>query len=208
MTNSLIILLELGLFSLLLLLAFRVLSLNRSEPLMSAMPAEAHSSLNPLANPARERLARSQVDQVNRSFSEPGPGPAPYYPDKCELIPQLHILASLQARDCKQKELELETAHPAVREYAVCWLYGASCALGRPSKRNSEALAVLVSQFASRKIGIRQSDALAVILTLTRDSASLACFRSGIEGAEFWKTHHYVPREKSLFEAVTSNTFV
>jgi len=206
MTSSLIILLELGLFSLLLLLAFRVLSLNRSEPLMPAIPAEGDSSLDPLANPARERLARSQAHQVNRSFSEPGP--TPHYPNKCELIPQLHILASLQARDCKQKELELETAHLAVREYAVCWLYGASCALSRPSRRNSEALAVLVSQFASRKIGIRQPDALAVISTLTRDSASLACFRSGIEGAEFWETHLYVPREKSLFEAVTSNTFV
>lgn len=129
-------------------------------------------------------------------------------PDRCELISQLHILTSLQVRDCKQQGLDIDSSHLAVREYTVCWLYGAACALSRSGQRNSEVLAGVVSQFAGRKVGIRQSEAVAVISTLTRHSAFLACFRSGIEGAEFWKTHHFIPRERSLFDAVTSNAFV
>jgi hypothetical protein len=204
MISGLILFLELGLISLLLLLAFRVLSLTRSEPLAIAMPAETQSSIKPVSSQVPATPAGAHI---SKPPSWNGTKTA-HYPDKCELISQLHILASLQVRDCKQQGLELEKAHTAVREYSVCWLYGAACTLGSPSKWNSEGLAVLVSQFASRKTGIRQPDALAVISTLTRYSASLACFRGGIEGAEFWKNHHFVPREQSLFGAVTSNAFV
>ncbi len=204
MISSLIILLELGLFTLLVLLAFRVLSLNRSEPLVPAMmTSEPHGSHRTGANPDGVCYRESQLDT-----SASKPLSARQYPDRSELISQLHILASLQDRDCKQQGLDIESAHPGVKEYAVCWLYGAACALSRPGSRNSEVLAVIVSQFASRKVGIRQPDALSVISTLTRHTAFLACFRSGVEGAEFWETHHFIPREKSLFEAVTSNAFV
>lgn len=204
MISGLITFLELGLFSLLLLLAFRVLSLTRSEALTPTMSADAHSSIYPVSSHFTAPLTGSDV---KIPLSGAGAKVA-HYPDKCELISQLHILASLQLRDCKQQELDLASAHTAVQEYAVCWLYGAACALSSPGRRNTEALAVLVSQFASRKTDIRQSDALAVISTLTRYSASLACFRAGIEGAEFWNNHRFVPREQSLFEAVTSNAFV
>lgn len=195
MVTSLIILLELGLLSLLLLLGFRVVSLNRSEPLTSGVAAEMQQ-LRPGAFRARDNTPAPEAAGTRNQA------------DKCELISQLHILASLQSRDCKLQAFDLETAHPTVREHAVCWLYGAACALSYPGQRHSEAVAILVSQFASRKLGIRQPEALAALSTLTRQGASLTCFRSGIEGAEFWRTHHFVPREKSLFEAVTSNTFV
>jgi hypothetical protein len=192
MTTGLIILLELGLFSLLLLLAFRVISLNRNEPLASAMPGES-----PIVRESEPWFNPTASGQFTDTRT-----------DKCELISQLHILAGLQVRDCRQQGLDLETAHSSVREYAVCWLYGAACQLSPPGSRHSDGVAGLVSQSASRKFGIRQSEAVATISTLTRQSAALACFRSGIEGAEFWKTRHFVPRENSLFEAVTSNTFV
>lgn len=203
MTSSLIIILELGLLSLLLLLAFRVLSLNRSEPLASAMPSEARAPGNPLSV-----LTTTRPDSAEFYTPPPRPGVAMPPLGKCELISQLHILASLQDLDCRHQGYDLQAAHQTVREYAVCWLYGAAAELGRAHGRSSGQLDALVSQFASRKLGIRQSDALGVISALTRQSASLACFRSGIEGAEFWKTHHYIPREKSLFQAITSNTFV
>lgn len=201
--SSLIILLELGLFALLLLLAFRVLSLTRNEPLVPAVPAKTTD--------ARDSFAENRIVQPTTKHSIPSIDRqelSARQPDKCELITQLHILTSLQIRDCKEQELDIETAHLAVREYAVCWLYGAACALSSPAERNSEVLTRLVSQFASRKAGIRQSEAVTVIATMTRHAAFLACFRGGIEGAEFWKIHHFVPREKSLFEAVTSNAFI
>lgn len=189
MISSLIIVLELGLLSLLLLLVFRMLQLNRREPLVpAAMTSELQGHTDPLAHQGRGRATR--------------------HPGKGELIPRLHILASLQMRDCRLQGLELETAHRTIRDYAVCWLYGAACALTAPGERNSDALAVLVSRFASRKLGIRQPDALAVIANLTRDAASLGCFRIGIEGAEFWQSKRFVPRELSLFEAAVSNTLV
>lgn len=194
METSLIILMELGLLSLVLLLGFRVINLNRSEPMISGVPAQMQQKLSVFGG-------RGKTPAPHAAWSE-------NQTDKCELISQLHILATLQSRDCKLQAFDLEAAHPSVREYAVCWLYGAACALSNPGQSHSEAVAVLVSQFASRKLGIRQPEALAALSTLTREGASLACFRSGIEGAEFWKTHHFVPREKSLFEAVTSNTFV
>lgn len=193
MITSLIILLELGLFSLILLLAFRVLSLTRSEPLIPA-------------GPESNQFARSM--EVSNLTPPSKPVSPVQSPDRSELISQLHILASLQMRDCKQQSLDIDSAHLAVREYTVCWLYGAACALSRPGQRNSEALIGVVAQFAGRKAGIRQSEAVAVISTLTRHSAFLACFRSGVEGAEFWRTHHFIPRDKSLFDAVTSNAFV
>jgi hypothetical protein len=194
MITSLIIVLELGLLSLLLLLAFRVLSLNRSEPLISGVPSEI--PLKPGAFRVRDNTSAPEAARASSQT------------DKCELISQLHILASLQSRDCKLQGFDLEAAHPTVREHAVCWLYGAACALSNPEQSHSEAVAVLVSQFASRKLGIRQPEALAALSTLTRQETSLCCFRTGIEGAEFWKSHHFVPRENSLFEAVTSNTLV
>lgn len=203
MLSGLIIFLELGLFSLLLLLAFRVLSLNRTEPLVPAVSTEPRDHQQPTNNTAVSRFRDSGAG--NRSAR---PSPTRHQPDKCELISQLHILASLQERDCKQQGLEIDAAHLAVREYAVCWLYGAACALSRPGNRNADLLAMLVSQFASRKLGIKQPDALVVISTLTRQSSFLVCFRSGVEGAEFWKSHHFVPRETSLFDAITSNAFI
>lgn len=184
MISSLIVVLELGLFSLLLLLAFRVLSLNRREACTPAMPKGTADHAPP----------------VNSHVLD--------HPDRPGLIPQLHILASLQVRDCKQQAFDLETAHPTVREYAVCWFYGAACALNPSGTGNTDRLAFLVSQLASRKIGIGQPEALSALSTITRQSASLACFRSGIEGAKFWQTHQFVPRDKSLFEAVNSNALV
>lgn len=203
MTNGLIILLELGLFSLLLLLAFRVISLNRNEPMTSSMPAQSEDSVGQIAE---SLSARPQKFQFTGVLS--GQPQATHHTDKCELISRLHILASLQIRDSRQQGLDLDTAHSSVREYTVCWLYGAACAFSRPGPQDSALVAAVVGEFASRKIGIRQSDAIARISTLTRCPASLACFRSGVEGAEFWQVHHFIPREKSLFEAVTSNAFV
>lgn len=207
--SGLIILLEIGLFALLLLLAFRMLTLTRSEPFASAVTT---------SNEPMSMRQHNQPETPARASGRQAPSPSwsarvksasgQSHPDKCELISMLHILSSLQERDCREQDLSIETAHPAVKEYAVAWLYGAASALSHPSTRDQHVIAYWVSQFASKKIGIKQPDALAAISTLTRNAAMLGCFRSGIEGAEFWAKHHFVPKEKSLFEAVTSNTFI
>jgi hypothetical protein len=66
----------------------------------------------------------------------------------------------------------------------------------------------LVSKLASRKIGIRQPEAVQALSTMTGSSTLLAFFRGGVSGAEHWSGHRYVPQEHSLYSTVTSNAFI
>ncbi|WP_323750959.1 hypothetical protein [Marinobacter sp.] len=134
--------------------------------------------------------------------------PTPLPLDRAELSSKLHILVGLQERDCRAKGLLLPEAPNAVRTYATVWLYGASCALCPSVVRHSEPLASIVAGIASRKSGIRQSEAIQAIATLTSSDILLACYRAGLDGAEFWEEKHYVPPTSSLYEAVTSNAFI
>ncbi|QBM17000.1 hypothetical protein MARI_11040 [Marinobacter sp. JH2] len=128
--------------------------------------------------------------------------------DRTELCSKLHILAGLQERDCKLKGLNLIEAPQAVRTYATAWLYGASCSLSPKVVRHSEELAGIVAGIASRKTGIRQSEAIQTLSTLTSSDILLVCYRAGLEGAEFWEENHHVPASSSLYDAVTSNAFI
>ncbi len=198
MTNSLILLIEVGLLALLLLLAFRMLTLVRSDPFVPATPAAAAEfSSQPLP---LQPTSTKPVDTGHRAANGA--------PDKCELITQLHILLSIQERDCREKGLELATAPNAVKEYVAAWLYGAACAVCDKSQRHSGAMLDVVSQLASRKTGLRQPEAVQALSTLTGSATLLACFRYGVEGAEYWSEHRYVPQANSLYSAITSNAFI
>lgn len=200
MINSFIILFEIGLIALLLLLALRMLSLVRNDPFVPAtlVPTEED----------REHSQASFVHPLQKRVAETPQSTGIASPDKCGLITQLHILLSLQDRDCREQGLHLETSPHAVREYAVAWFYGAACTLCEKPQRHSDELLSLVSHLTSRKTGIRQSEAVQALSTLTGNSTLLACYRSGVSGAEHWLEHRYVPQEHSLYSAVTSNAFV
>lgn len=202
MVNGLILLVQVGLLALFVLLAIRMITLVRSEPLAAgyqkiwsgSQPAESHHSELSLSTsewPVAER--KPVVDAA---------------PDRAELITRLHILAGLQERDCRVNGLELATAPEAVKAYAAAWLYGAGCALSDKSTRHSSALVGIVAQITGRKTGIRQPEAVQAITTLTASTVYLACFRAGLEGAEFWRYNHYVPPTSSLYEAITANAFI
>ena len=128
--------------------------------------------------------------------------------DRAELISQLHILAGLQERDCRVKGLDLSTAPEAVKTYAALWLYGAGCALSDKVNRHSEVLVTIVAQISSRKTGLEQPSAIQAINTLTNSAICLACFRAGLEGAEFWQYNRFVPYSSGLYEAITANAFI
>lgn len=189
MVNGLILLVQVGLLALLLLLAFRMSTLVRVEPVSFSPPIDFHETPR-FDRPTARETASTPVS------------------DRAQLITQLVILAGLQERDCREKALDLATAPESVRGYAVAWLYGAGCALSEKSDRHSDPLAGLVAQIASRKTGIRQPQALQTISTLTRSTVLLACFRAGMEGAEFWQERHFVPAASSLYEAITANAFI
>lgn len=196
MTNSLVLLIEVGLIALLLLLAFRMLTLVRNDPFLPATPQAQVAPQQPATPQPRHRYANAARASASGRL------------DKCGLITQLHILLSIQERDCREKGVDLDTAPAAVKEYTLAWLYGAACALCEKSQRHSDALLGLVSQLASRKTGIRQPEAVQALSTLTSSSTLLACFRHGVEGAEYWRDHRYVRRENSLYEAITANAFI
>lgn len=198
MVNGLVTLTQLGLLLLLGLLGLRMHKLVRNEPMQPAIAAV------PNAGFAREQ--GPQVKTITRKESKLQQGESRL--DRTELFSHLHILAGLQERDCRAKGLVLADAPEAVRTYAAAWLYGASCALSNKPVRHSEALAGMVAGIVSRKTGVRQPEALQAISTLTSSSILLACYRAGLEGAEFWQVNHYVPASCGLYEVVTSNAFI
>lgn len=190
MIDALVALTQAGLLVLIVTLAWRMLMLARTEPLMAASAGHPPT-----------QLARKEKPVLRNSKR-------PASKDRTELFTHLHILAGLQERDCRISGLHLSEAPETVRAYAVAWLYGAGCALCSQSERHSDALAALVAQIAHRKTGIRQTEAIQAIATLTSCGVLLACFRAGLEGAEYWQSHQYVQPENSLYSAITANALI
>lgn len=192
MVNGLVTVTELGLLALVGILAIRMVALSRGEALQLAGGIAEPEISGPVARRTARTGKRVKIASAHGT----------------ELRTQLHILAGLQERDCRDKGLLLAEAPEAVRMYAAAWLYGAGCALSRQPVRHSDALAVMVARIVSRKTGIRQPEALQAISTLTSSSVLLACYRAGLEGAEHWQQHQYVPAPSSLYDAATSNAFI
>ena len=127
MVNGLILFIQVGLLALLLLLAVRVISLVRSEPI-----AVGRQEIWPAT---RDTVA-TDLPSNNSEWPVASRRPVPEAaPDRAELITRLHILAGLQERDCRVKGLVLATAPDAVKAYATAWLYGAGCALSDKGSR-------------------------------------------------------------------------
>jgi hypothetical protein len=200
MVNGLVLLIQVGLLALLVLLALRMVALVRSEP-MAAGHQEFWSGKGQTTGHDLSSGTSEWPVAVRKPVVET---PS----DRAQIITRLHILIGLQERDCRVNGLDLTTAPEAVKAYTAAWLYGAGCALSDKTLRHSETLAVIVAQITSRKTGIRQPEALQTISTLTADETHLACFRAGLEGAEFWQYNHYVPPTSSLYEAITDNAFI
>ncbi|MET4024804.1 hypothetical protein ABIE59_000309 [Marinobacter sp. MBR-99] len=200
MVNGLVVITQLGLVILMAMLALRMFSLSRQE-LLSQTGVMGNSA-------GLVRVSVSQDPIPERPAHPAAASAVVTSPDKTELFTRLHILAALQERDCRVNGLALAEAPEVVRTYAVAWLYGAACALSPRTSRHSEALAGMVARIANRKTGIRQPVAIQVIATLTSSGESLACYRAGLEGAEFWTVHQFVPQASSLYEVVTGNAFI
>ncbi|MCS5562729.1 hypothetical protein [Marinobacter sp.] len=186
MVEGLVAVTQVGLLALILLMAFQVMTLVRSAPLTGTVAATP---------PPVVQVVRREPATVSAG-------------DRAELYTQLHILAGLQERDCRSNGLDLTQAPAAVKGYAVTWLYGAACALCGQSARHSGALTDLVGQIGHRKLGVGEAEALRTIDALTGSTVQLACYRSGLEGAEFWREHQYVSPRQSLYTAITSNAFI
>lgn len=202
MFEHLIVVTEIGLAACLGVLAFRMTSLARTETVsLQSAPAtvapEIYAGLVRTNGTTHDSGYRRQA--TTRSHSGV---------DRAELITQLHILLGLQDRVCRDNGIDLHEAPDAIKTYAAAWLYGATAALTGPQERQTEAVARIACQLISKKTGLKTATAQQALATLTRCSVMLACYRSGLESAEFWLEHHYVPAEHALNTAITSNAFV
>ncbi|MFO7528397.1 MAG: hypothetical protein R6W86_06280 [Marinobacter sp.] len=176
-----------GLFALLLLLGVQMFRLSRKGALVEGIGDE----------PTRPPESKAT-----------GGGKASNSRYRTELFTQLHILAALQERECRNKGLDRPEAARIVGPCATAWLYGAGCALCDESDRHSETLAGLVAHIVGRKTGIARAEALSVIEELTASNIYLACFRGGLDGANHWREHNHVPSPSGLCELVAGHTFI
>lgn len=192
--SGIVIVTGLILAGLLALLAVRVLSLSSGS---FAMTGEALSDTNP----------GPSVSPTRRTGPHYAPTPGPLS-GRSELVTRLHILFSLQERDTRDQGLDLRGSRREVREYAIAWFYGAACALAAPRERHTEELVDTLASLMARKLDMTEMSALQAITTLTNCSTRLACFRSGLEGAESWLERRYVPPPHSLYTVITSNALV
>lgn len=199
-----VVIIELGLVALLLLLAFRMINLCQREPFpgslaVAANPPSAMVQATPTPSSAVTRYRPETEVKTKQQRASGG---------KASLVTQLHILFSLQERDCREHGLVLAEAPTLVREYSAAWLYGAACALCDNATRHSNQAMAITAQLISRKTGLRQSEVVQALANLTRDNTLLVCFRNGIEGAEHWSEKQFVPAGNGLYGVITANTFL
>ncbi|MDX1755046.1 MAG: hypothetical protein R3175_03205 [Marinobacter sp.] len=215
MLEGAIILLEISLAALLVLLAYRLTALARSEwrdpaPLpspTSAPPPPLSASGDASAHPPQPTPSQQMPGQgFGVQLSDHRPLTAT--PDRTELITQLHILLALQEKVCRDAGLLLETLPDSVKWYVVAWAYGAASGLSGVWTRHSDQVIAMTARLVAKKIGCKQSAAVQAIATLTDSSSMLACYRNGLDSAEHWLQHHHVPGETALNHAITSVTLI
>ena len=190
--NGVVIVMELVLAGLLALLAIRIVSLSGGGAAM-VTGGQTDSGITPML------LARSPAHPPVAATALTG---------RSELVSRLHILLSLQERDAREQGLDLKQAPQEVRQYAIAWFYGAACALTEPWHRHTEEMIDMLASFLARKLGMTEMAALQAIMTVTRCSTRLACFRIGLDGAESWLDKRYVPAPHSLYTAITSHALI
>ncbi|SFM57291.1 hypothetical protein [Marinobacter zhejiangensis] len=188
---------ELGLACLFFVLGYRMTDLARGESFALAGMGVTVSDGAAMESCVYQR----QGDESHRAALSPAT-------DRTELITQLHILFGLQDRVCRNSHLVLVESPLSIKQYAAAWMYGAAGALVAPAERHSERVMGVVSQLMGRKLEFDAEDAREAMVHLTRCPIYLACYRSGLEGAEHWQAHHFIPGESALNTAITNNAFI
>ncbi len=204
MWEGVILLVEIGLAVLMVLLAFRMTSLARTG-WPTALPAVFEDACPPSHDSGQAPHTTPATANFGVRLSEPQVVGAA---GRTELITQLHILLSLQEKVCREEGLAYEALPDEVKNYAVAWAYGAASGLVGMSMRHSAEVVDVTARLVARKIGYKQSSVVQAIATLTQCSSMLACYRNGLESADYWLQHHHVPAETALNRSITSNAFI
>lgn len=207
MTGLVVGAVEVTLAVLLLVLALRMMTLAKGLNAVAAhgisepfTPDVTPDSAEPLAFEAVS-ASRNAFHRVTSEQSQP-------VVSSSDLTAQLHIFASIQLLDVRRRELELNTASPALKALAAAYLYGAACALAPFGGDAREKAYITAVKVARRSLHINDLETQQILSTLTQSSSALYCFRNGLEGAEFWGERRYVPDQHSLYAALTANALI
>jgi hypothetical protein len=125
-----------------------------------------------------------------------------------DITAQLHILASVQLLDARRQGLPLRTADKSLKSLATAYLYGACFALTFDHTFTDEQAFALAVKAISHNLDLGEVSVNQMLATLTQSSSSLECYRNGLEGAEFWLVHRYVPENQSLYTSLTGNALI
>lgn len=202
MTGLIVGAVEIGVALLLGVLAFRIVTLSRFQEiplLMSAYHPEqtdpGHTSLTAATatRDAYQRVTTRQAGHPARS---------------ADLVTQLHILTSVQMTDTRRQGLDLQHASKPLKVMAAAYFYGAACGLTFSYGHDREKMLDAAVKVIQHALDLGEVSVHQMLATLTASSSTLHCYRNGLEGAEHWQAHRFVPDKQSLYESLTANALI
>lgn len=203
MTGLIVVGVEISLALLLMVMAYRMLTLARQRPSMAGTMAR-----NDLHQPTDSHAALAAAVATRDAYSRIA-GHQAEAPDRMvDRLTQARIFASVQLTDTRRRGVDLPEAARPLKQLAAAYFYGATYALacGKAEDHEkvlAEAIKIIEHALDMGEISVSQS-----LATLTENSSALFCYRLGLEGAEHWQTHRFVPDNQSLYTALTANALI
>ncbi|ROT99875.1 hypothetical protein EB809_09125 [Marinobacter sp. R17] len=192
---------EISLAVLLALMAYRMYTLARLRPFRSTSaftPAsvELAAASFPAAEATRDAYQRVTAGQSRKRVRAN------------DLVTQLHIFSSIQLTDVRHHGLTLRDAAPTLKSLAVAYFYGAACGLAFGHVKEREKILEAAIKVIQHALDIGDIVIEQMLSDLTTSSSLLHCYRNGLEGAEHWQQHRFVPETQSLYASLTANALL
>lgn len=202
MTGLIVGAVEIGVVLLLGVLAFRIITLSRFREIplltMTYHPEESgsgHASLS-AATATRDAYQRVTTRQAN----------APAH--TADLVTQLHILTSVQMTCTRRQGLDVQHASKPLKVMAAAYFYGAACGLTFSYGHDREKIEDAAVKVIQHALDLGEVSVHQMLATLTASDSTLQCYRNGLEGAEHWQAHRFVPDDQSLYASLTANALI
>lgn len=203
MTEFMVGAVEVGLALLLAVLAYRVVTLSRFREI-PVLTVPAYASDAATTSHASFTAASATRDAYQRVTTKH----ATQMPHTADLVTQLHILTSVQLTDTRRHGLDLIHASKPLKVLTAAYLYGAACGLTFSSGHDREKMTEGAVKVIQHALDMGEMSVHQMLATITESSSTLHCYRNGLEGAEHWQAHRFVPDSQSLYASLTENALI